>query len=281
MRHITLGRLSMLIGVAARGRRPARSGGAGRAQAARGGDHSRSQVAGGGGGRRPRRGGQPHPRHAELPRGRGATQHDAQAAARRRRRRERPRPRRVGRRGHRGLQQPRDHSRGRAGGSRSPGGSRSWRCPPRASTGRWATCIRGGTRTSRWTRAWRRRSRRTSWTAWRGSPRNPGAAFEQNRKAFLTQLEQRMAQWTKAMEPVRGSKVVVYHPDFIYLLTRFGLQQAGTVEDRPGIPPSPQHLVEPDPTDEGGEDQGDPGRAVERHQAGQSGSPRRRGPRPS
>jgi len=69
------------------------------------------------------------------------------------------------------------------------------------------------------------------------------AVFEQNRKAFLTQLEQRMAQWTKAMEPVKGSKVVVFHPDFIYLLTRFGLQQAGTVEDRPGIPPSPQHLV--------------------------------------
>jgi len=69
------------------------------------------------------------------------------------------------------------------------------------------------------------------------------ATFEQNRKTFLTQLEQHMAQWTKAMEPVKGSKVVVFHPDFIYLLTRFGLQQAGTVEDRPGIPPSPQHLV--------------------------------------
>jgi len=69
------------------------------------------------------------------------------------------------------------------------------------------------------------------------------AAFEQNRKAFLTQLEQRMAQWTKAMEPVKGSKVVVFHPDFIYLITRFGLVQAGTLEDRPGIPPSPQHLV--------------------------------------
>src|SRR5262245_12699727 len=69
------------------------------------------------------------------------------------------------------------------------------------------------------------------------------AIFEQNRKAFLTQLEQRMAQWTKAMEPVKGSKVVVFHPDFIYLLTRFGLVQAATLEDRPGIPPSPQHLV--------------------------------------
>ena len=69
------------------------------------------------------------------------------------------------------------------------------------------------------------------------------ATFEENRKKFLSQLEQRMAEWTKAMEPVRGAKVVVYHPDFIYFLTRFGLVQVGTVEDRPGIPPSPQHLV--------------------------------------
>jgi len=69
------------------------------------------------------------------------------------------------------------------------------------------------------------------------------AAFEKNRAAFLAQLQQRMVQWTKTMEPLRGSKVVVFHPDFIYLLTRFGLVQAGTVEDRPGIPPAPQHLV--------------------------------------
>jgi zinc/manganese transport system substrate-binding protein len=69
------------------------------------------------------------------------------------------------------------------------------------------------------------------------------AAFEQNRKAFLAQLDQRMAEWTKLMEPVKGGKVVVYHPDMIYFLTRFGLVQVGMIEDRPGIPPSPQHLV--------------------------------------
>jgi zinc/manganese transport system substrate-binding protein len=69
------------------------------------------------------------------------------------------------------------------------------------------------------------------------------AAFEQNRKTFLAQLDQRMAEWTKLMTPVKGGKVVVYHPDMIYFLTRFGLVQIGTIEDRPGIPPSPQHLV--------------------------------------
>jgi len=69
------------------------------------------------------------------------------------------------------------------------------------------------------------------------------AAFERNRTAFLARLDEQMARWTKQMEPLRGTKVVVYHPDFIYFLTRFGLVQLGAVEDRPGIPPSPQHLV--------------------------------------
>ena len=69
------------------------------------------------------------------------------------------------------------------------------------------------------------------------------AAFEQNRKAFLARLDGEMARWTKLIAPVKGAKVVVFHPDFIYFLTRFGLVQAAVVEDRPGIPPTPQHLV--------------------------------------
>ena len=69
------------------------------------------------------------------------------------------------------------------------------------------------------------------------------ATFERNRRDFLARLDGEMARWTKTMEPVKGAKVVVYHATFIYFLTRFGLVQAGLVEDRPGIPPSPQHLV--------------------------------------
>ena len=69
------------------------------------------------------------------------------------------------------------------------------------------------------------------------------AAFERSRREFLTRLDAEMARWTKTLEPMKGARVIVYHPDFIYFLTRFGLVQAGTLEDRPGIPPSPQHLV--------------------------------------
>ncbi len=69
------------------------------------------------------------------------------------------------------------------------------------------------------------------------------ATFERNRRELLARLEEAMAGWTKALEPFRGAKVVTYHPDFVYFLTRFGLIQFGTIEERPGIPPGPEHLT--------------------------------------
>jgi len=69
------------------------------------------------------------------------------------------------------------------------------------------------------------------------------ATFEKNRQAFLARLDEAMARWTKALEPLKGAKVVVYHPQWIYILHRFGLNQAAALEDRPGIPASPAHLT--------------------------------------
>jgi zinc/manganese transport system substrate-binding protein len=69
------------------------------------------------------------------------------------------------------------------------------------------------------------------------------AVFEKNRDAFLARLSEAMTRWTRALEPLRGAKVVVYHPQWIYVLKRFGLVQAAALEDRPGIPASPAHLT--------------------------------------
>jgi zinc/manganese transport system substrate-binding protein len=67
--------------------------------------------------------------------------------------------------------------------------------------------------------------------------------FERNRNEFLAKLDQATTGWTKMLEPFGGAKIVEYHPLFAYLFARFGLVRAGAVEDRPGIPPTPDHLV--------------------------------------
>jgi zinc/manganese transport system substrate-binding protein len=69
------------------------------------------------------------------------------------------------------------------------------------------------------------------------------ATFERNRQAFLAKLSEAMRRWTSTLAPFKGAPVVTYHPTFTYFLARFGLVQAGTIEDRPGIPPSPVHLT--------------------------------------
>jgi zinc/manganese transport system substrate-binding protein len=69
------------------------------------------------------------------------------------------------------------------------------------------------------------------------------ASFERNRQAFLGRLDEAMARWTKTMAPFTGARVVVDHNMWPYFLTRFGLLQASSIEERPGIPPTPGHLT--------------------------------------
>ena len=70
--------------------------------------------------------------------------------------------------------------------------------------------------------------------------------------------------WTRTMEPLKGAKVVVYHPQWIYLLTRFGLSQAGDARGSAGDPGDAVPSDTDHPPDEGRADQGDHRRALER-----------------
>jgi len=49
--------------------------------------------------------------------------------------------------------------------------------------------------------------------------------------------------WMKKMLPLRGTQIVTYHKNWVYFIDLFGLEEAGTVEPRPGIPPSPKHVT--------------------------------------
>jgi zinc/manganese transport system substrate-binding protein len=69
-------------------------------------------------------------------------------------------------------------------------------------------------------------------------------SFEKNLKAYIAELDSWIGRWEKLATPLRGVKFVDYHPEWIYLADRFGMKVVGSVELRPGIEPSPNHLVE-------------------------------------
>jgi zinc/manganese transport system substrate-binding protein len=68
------------------------------------------------------------------------------------------------------------------------------------------------------------------------------AYYQATLKKFNERLGNKIAEWTKVMEPYRGTQVVTYHKSFEYFLDRFGLVLAGTIEPKPGVEPSPSYI---------------------------------------
>ncbi len=66
--------------------------------------------------------------------------------------------------------------------------------------------------------------------------------FEGNYERFAKDIDRRIDQWQKELEPYKGKRVVTYHQSAIYFLRRFGLKGFGTLEVKPGIPPSASHI---------------------------------------
>jgi zinc/manganese transport system substrate-binding protein len=67
--------------------------------------------------------------------------------------------------------------------------------------------------------------------------------FERNLKAYLGELDSWIARWEKMAAPLRGVKFVEYHQEWVYFANRYGLKRVGTVELKPGIEPTPNHIV--------------------------------------
>jgi zinc/manganese transport system substrate-binding protein len=57
-------------------------------------------------------------------------------------------------------------------------------------------------------------------------------------------LDRKISEWAKLAAPLRGVRVVSYHPDLIYLAERYGIELIGTIETKPGVPATPAHLEE-------------------------------------
>ncbi|MDP2866835.1 MAG: metal ABC transporter substrate-binding protein [Elusimicrobiota bacterium] len=75
----------------------------------------------------------------------------------------------------------------------------------------------------------------------RAAPDKAGV-FEANYAGFVKETDEKLAGWEARMAKYKGLKVITYHSSWPYFAARFGLDVAGHVEPKPGIPPSASHL---------------------------------------
>ena len=70
------------------------------------------------------------------------------------------------------------------------------------------------------------------------------AYFAERYDDFDRRLAAAEERWDATMAPYKGAELVTYHRSWPNFMERFGLEVIGYVEPRPGIPPSPLHIIE-------------------------------------
>jgi len=80
-------------------------------------------------------------------------------------------------------------------------------------------------------------------TLCRLAEQNKLISFLQEHKLKEKPLIDYLGGWMGKMLPLRGTPVVVYHKNWSYFIHLFGLEEAATIETKPGIPPSPKHVT--------------------------------------
>jgi zinc/manganese transport system substrate-binding protein len=63
-------------------------------------------------------------------------------------------------------------------------------------------------------------------------------------ESFGKRWQEAIQRWQQQGAPLKGLPVVVYHKDMSYFINWVGMREAGSLEPKPGIPPTPAHLAE-------------------------------------
>ena len=61
---------------------------------------------------------------------------------------------------------------------------------------------------------------------------------------FNARWQQALDTWRQEAAPLKGLPLGVYHKDMSYFINWAGMREAGSLEPKPGIPPTPTHLAE-------------------------------------
>lgn len=73
-------------------------------------------------------------------------------------------------------------------------------------------------------------------------PANAGV-YGARSAAFLARWDAAIRRWEAEAAPLQGLSMVVYHKNMAYLNAWLGLREAGSLEPRPGVPPTTAHLA--------------------------------------
>ena len=71
------------------------------------------------------------------------------------------------------------------------------------------------------------------------------AVFYRGRgKTFLDRWQAAILRWEQQAASLKGIPVVVHHKEWTYLQAWLGLHEVGSLEPKPGVPPTPAHLAQ-------------------------------------
>jgi zinc/manganese transport system substrate-binding protein len=68
--------------------------------------------------------------------------------------------------------------------------------------------------------------------------------YHSRAQSFLKRWQAAIARWEKEAAPLKGVPIVEHHKAFTYFINWTGMREVGTLEPKPGIPPTPSHLAE-------------------------------------
>jgi zinc/manganese transport system substrate-binding protein len=74
-------------------------------------------------------------------------------------------------------------------------------------------------------------------------PANAGA-YRARAASFQERWRVAVERWEREGARLKNVPVVVYHRDFSYFIRWMGMLEAGSLEPKPGVPPTPAHLAE-------------------------------------
>jgi len=70
------------------------------------------------------------------------------------------------------------------------------------------------------------------------------SVYTERELAFQKRWGEASARWEREARPLQGLPLVVHHKNLSYLIAWLGMREAGSLEPRPGLPPSAAHLAE-------------------------------------